>query len=582
MKINNKFLEFFDGETVDNKYVLLGNSKDYVINKKGLSLLQCLDFMYEYSESVNYYFRISYDLNMFFAKEKLTENIISLFNNEVVIFGDYELQYFTDKILILKSISENKTKKFFDVSNFFNTSFLKTINILQIPISKKDLDYLTKYKNLRSGFDINDLTNIVRYNKMECEYGLKIVESIFNLIPTDLQTLSLYGASSITNKFLNKNEIHKKNNFFNLLNVEQFLLCYFGGRMEALKIGSFTNVWKYDINSAYPNVIKDLKEIEGISLKKYIKQQIIESNIYYIDLEINDNNLIGLLPLRLKSGYIIFPKKVKGWYFGTEIIQVINYQKYYSIKLKIKRVIDIKFGDKIFDKKQIENLYFKRNIFKQKNDLRNYIYKILLNSIYGKFAQQVGSSKYQNLYYAGFITSKTRSELLKAVIKNPYDIIFFATDGILTKSKLNVKVSKKLGDWEEIKIKSAKVLLSGVYKCIDEKGKIYLGERGFNFDFDKIFNEILKNNKAVITQNIFIGNKYFFKNRKAFNNYRCKFKEIKKEINPNNQIKRLYLDKINLKKENNSIIFDTEQINKINENLLLNHFSEENLILDYE
>lgn len=582
MKINNRFIEFFDGETIDNKYVLLGNSKEYIIDKKGLKLESCLDFLYEKGESINYFFRVSYDLNMFFAREELNENIIKLFNSEVVILGNYELLYFTDKILIIKNIQENKTKKFFDVSNFFNTSFIKTLEILKIPISDKEQKFLSKYKSLRSGFRIDDLKNITEYNKLECVLGLRIVNAIYDLIPPDLQTLSLYGPSSITNKFLSNNEVHKKNNFFNLLDTSKFLLTYFGGRMESLKIGTFKNVYKYDINSAYPSIIKDLKEIIGISEKRYINQIIKDDNIYFISLNIKDMNLIGLLPIRLKSGYIVFPKEVTGWYYGCEIKSILNYKKQYSIDLKIKKFLDITFGEKVFNKKQIENLFFKRNIFKKKNDLRNYVYKILLNSIYGKFAQQVGKAKYQNLFFAGYITAKTRSLLLDAVIDNPYDVIFFATDGILTKSKLNVKVGNKLGEWEEIKIKEAKVLLSGVYKCTDFNNKNYLGERGFNFDFDSVFSEIIKTGKAKIIQNIFIGNKYYFKNKKAFNNYRCKFKEITKELNPNNQIKRFYPIKINLKNENNSFIFTPDNIKEINNILLENHFNERSLYLDYE
>jgi hypothetical protein len=574
MKLGRKEIEFFDGETIDNKYILLGNSENHIVNNKGLSLEQSLDFLFDNGKSVNYFFRISYDLNMFFAKEKITDKVIDFFNSIEVNFYGYDLLYFTDKILIIKK--EGKQKKFFDISNFFNTSFIKTLDILKIPLSKQENDFLTKYKNLRSGFEFSDLKNIVKYNTLECVLGLRIAESIYELLPAELQTTSLYGASSITNKFLNNKEIHKKNNFFNLFSGEKFLLTYFGGRMEALKIGTFKKVYKYDINSAYPDIIKDLREIEGFTEKKYKQQKIVEENIYFVKMKIKDRRLIGLLPYRLKSGYIVFPDEVTGWYYGAEIKQVLEYSKLYNIELKIIKFLDIHLGEKIFQNKEIENLFFKRNIFKKKNDLRNYVYKILLNSIYGKFAQRVGSAKFQNIYFAGLITSKTRAKLLEVVKQNPYNVIFFATDGILTKDRLTgIKVNNDLGNWEEIEIKEAKVLLSGVYKCTDFNNKTYLGERGFNFDFEKVFSEILKNRKTKIKQNIFIGIKYYHKNKKGFNNYKCKFKEITKEINPETQIKRLYIDKINLKKENNSFIFNSENIKELNNKLLENHFSEE-------
>ena len=72
--------------------------------------------------------------------------------------------------------------------------------------------------------------------------------------------------------------------------------------------------------------------------------------------------------MRLKSGYIVFPKEVKGWYYGTEIIQVKKYCKLYPfIELKILEEIKIELGEKILDN-DIQKFYKTRLALKKKKD----------------------------------------------------------------------------------------------------------------------------------------------------------------------------------------------------------------------
>ena len=568
---------FFDGETIDDNYILLGNEHNHIVNTGGLTLLQSLDFLWFNGRAINYFFRIDYDLNMIFKKEKLQGRTLHFFDAEEVYFKGYTIQYFKNKIFIIK---KNKTvKRFFDISNFYKTSFIKTLEILNIKPTKEQSDILNKYKLLRSEFSLNDITNIIEYNKIECILGCEMVKKIYFLLPENLKTWSLYGASALTEKFLRQNEIHKINPY-KMYNSITFEKAYYGGRMECLKIGSFKDIYKYDIRSAYPSIIKNLKEIIGFTHKPYKNQRIKSGNLYKIELHIFDKKLIGLLPVRLKSGYLIFPDHVKGFYYGVEVWEILKYEKLYSIDIQITEVIDIQYGNKIFSDYQIEELYLARKKLKAENNKTEYMIKILLNSIYGKFVQQVGKGKYLNFLYGGYITASTRSLLLSACIDNPYNIIFLATDGILTEKKLNVKIGNGLGEWEELKIKSAQVLQSGVYYIIDSTGKEINGSRGFRRDVKEIINEIKINGKAVIEQNIFIGNKYFEKNKFAFAGYRCCFKKIIREIVPENQIKRLFnINKFIVNKKYNSYILDGESLYQLNKIEKID-FSEDDNILE--
>jgi hypothetical protein len=482
-------------------------------------------------------------------KDLPKDKLIKMFGGEKIIYKKFALEYFRHKIFIVNG------KKFYDVYNFFNTSLIRVIEILQIDLTDSEKNFVELMKKQRAVFKLKDKDKIVSYSLLENKIGLKIVDKIYSLIPKELQTYALYGSSSLANRFL-------KDKFQNdlIFNNKIFESAYFGGRMECLKIGTFKNVYKYDINSAYPNVIKDLRMPLTYEIKPYNNKKIVETNIYFVEkFEHNSLSEIGTLPVRLKIGYLVFPFKGGGYYYGCEIIEA---QKR-KVKLKIKYEIDIKLGEKIFKNNEIEKMYNLRLTYKKNGDLRNLIYKILLNSIYGKFAQSVGAAKYKSLYLAGYITAKVRSQLLAATFGYDKDVIFFATDGILTKKKLNVKVSNNLGDFDFEEIKEAKVILSGIYKLINKENKIKYGERGFRIDFEQVLKDIYKNGHSIVKQKVFISNIYAYKNYKKFLKYRCKFFNITKKIDIKQQHKRFFIS-FSLDKENSSVLLTDKVIEKMN------------------
>lgn len=557
-KKTNFDIEFFDTETVNNKTVFICNSKYGVWNSKGLSFFDCADFLLSNAKKYNYFFRIDYDINMI-IKDLPKKNIIELFEKNETIYNKYRLQYYRHKIFIING------KKFYDVSNFFQTSLIKTIEILNIDLTNEEKEFIELMKNKRADFNLKDKDKIIKYSLLENQIGLKIVETIYNLLPNELKTFTLYGSSALANKFL-KNKISQSL----LFSSDIFINAYFGGRMECLKIGYFENIYKYDINSAYPNIIRDLRQPLTYTIRKYkINEKIIDTNIYEVEFYHSDPSQIGTLPYRLKSGYLVFPKEGKGFYYGCEIKEA----KKRGVKLKIKNVCDVKLGKKIFSNNEIETMYKLRLEYKNKNDKKNLIYKILLNSIYGKLAQSVGMKQYRNIYLAGYVTSKVRAELLKATFGKDKDIIFFATDGILSKTRLNLKIDNEIGNFEEIKIKNAFVIQSGIYKLTDYNNKIYLGERGFRFDFDEAIKTIRSGKVYKTKFKTFISNIYAFKNYKVFLNKRCMFTEIEKKLDIKQQHKRIFKT-FDIDKENNSTLLNKKHIKTINKNFDMLEFQD--------
>jgi hypothetical protein len=123
------------------------------------------------------------------------------------------------------------------------------------------------------------------------------------------------------------------------------------------------------------------------------------------------------------------------------------------------------------------------------------VIKLILNSLYGKTAQSIGTvgeiPNCSNPFYAGAIPAGTRARLLKAALHNPHGVVFFATDGIMSIGPLEglkTVEDKVLGEWEfaqELDKREAAVFVHpGIYSFHDAKGKTHTKTRGFRIDLD--------------------------------------------------------------------------------------------------
>lgn len=549
----------YDGETINNKYILLGTHKDYIYNKKGLKTSECLKYLTLSQKKKRIIFNLHYDIQ-FWIRDLSDTKIIECLESKEIFWYNYKLIYFKNKMLIIEK--GNSVFKIYDIITFFNKSLLNTIQELQIELTEREKYILELGKEKReNNFQGMKMKEIIEYNQTECIITNKIAGKIETLLnkssvkdiknkDQNLMIKNFYGSSAISSKILKSYKIDKLKKFDKYKEI--FEASYYGGRFECLKLGYFKNIFKYDINSAYPSVMKDLKELKRFIEVKRIKK-IMNEGIYYISFKLfYPSDFICPFPLRHKTGRIFFTGEIEGYYFGCEINSFINSgiakENYY---LKIHKGLIPVFSEKlIFENSKgynvIEEMYYLRKVYKKKNDLRHYIYKIALNSMYGKLAQTVGSSQFQNLYYAGYITAKTRSLLYDASFTNDYEnIIAFATDSILTTNKLKLKTSYDLGNWEFEEIKKAEVLLSGFYRLETEEGKFIYGVRGFKIQrnyFDNILMDIQHKGFSKISLNQFIGHKLALHSHLKYAKYRLQFQRIEKIINPlSGNFKRRYL-----------------------------------------
>ncbi|MCK9282159.1 MAG: hypothetical protein M0P71_16185 [Melioribacteraceae bacterium] len=555
----------FDGETENNIYTELGNSVNYIYDKKGLSTYDCLRFLYfEGKGSIKIIFAIHFDVQHW-IKDLSDNDIIAFLDGEIILYRCFEIQYITKRFI---SISwKNKKVYIYDISSFFQTSLLKTIENMKIELTKNEKYILEKGKKLRAvNFKGMTKKEMIKYNQTECIVTEKIADKLRNiLIDTKLKygdkTFNLYpsrfyGCGAVAKKILKVLEMEKHKEREDLLSnkIKKFIyMSYYGGRAECFQIGTFNNIYKYDINSAYPDVMRKLKLPVSYKIKKINKTcnqfNFIDGNIYKLEYHFEnlDTNLIGILPYRRKDGYVMFPKKARGYYYGIEAKYLNEMKKYGNGYFKIIEVLEIVYSDtSIFQNGFIEYIYKERRELKRKGDISNVAYKLAMNSLYGKMAQQTGNRQFTNILFASYITACTRAKILDALFSNNAikQVIQISTDGIFIRKKLNLPISGELGDWEEDYYKKAVVLGSGLYGLFGKKETFALRGLFVSKDnFDSIYKILSKKDTAEIKYNCFIGHRFALTNYKKYGKFRLCFAQITKTISPYTYEKRLYLHK---------------------------------------
>jgi hypothetical protein len=170
--------------------------------------------------------------------------------------------------------------------------------------------------------------------------------------------------------------------------IDEMYKGYYGGRVECFYRGYIENVNYYDINSLYPFVMKkyafpmpnsiQLNEAPtGLSLLDY-------AGLSEAQVRCPDNLDIPLLPTR-DSNKLMFPTgDFIGYFTHAEL------KKAKSLGYRIK-LLKTYYYTETFNPfaEYVEDLYNRRNEYKKLNSPLAIVYKLCLNSLYGKFGQKI-------------------------------------------------------------------------------------------------------------------------------------------------------------------------------------------------
>ena len=320
------------------------------------------------------------------------------------------------------------------------------------------------------GFDPEDKSELIKYCKRDAEIAYRAYERILHNTGESWAISLPHLAFKVWRRKFLRYPVKR----YSDKNLRE---GYFGGRCEYFYLGEIKNVYYYDFNSLYPSVCMENEfptEIE----RKYTQDV---DKIVCARIRIKtEHDFYPLIPVRYgKQNKLLFVNGyVEGWLYNPELLKL--HELGYDFE-----ILDSYVGYDYYPifRDFVEYFYGKRLEAKAKGDnFENLKNKLIMNSLYGKFAQRkivkkhVGyideviiddgftfesgqqegdfliyfnqvyeieqlDSRYAP-YISGLITSYARVKLYNAITR--YKAFYCDTDSIFTKYKL--KSSKRLGE----------------------------------------------------------------------------------------------------------------------------------------
>lgn len=472
--------------------------KQLKVNKKKyyqFNLNNLIAFDTENDENANCTLVSFYDGKKFtIFKENIFEQSLNFFErNKKKYYVGLNVLYDLINILGTRNLVDN-FKLFFGKTNFvfaqddYKNNFFDLFWLM--PFSLKQIGHIIGLEKLET-----DNFSDEKYNMRDTEITYKAAKNLISYLNKKRWDFSFTLASLALKIF---RRYYQTDNFVNfpVEMTETLRAAYFGGRTENFVQGEiFDNINVYDVNSLYPFVMQNIYP----NPNNYIESKEIKYfGIYEIDVEIKKDVYFPLLPLR--DNKLIFPVgHFTTWATGAEILQA---QKYGQIKsIKVLRGYIFSRGKRYFTR-FVNDLYKLRK--ENKNKFENKIIKLVMNSLYGKFAQgrertiwdgqkftiEIEEEFPENniIIFSIFTTAFARMHMhvfFEKIRKMGKRIYYTDTDSIHTNAIL--PTSNKLGALKcEGNFNYAKYLAPKFYTLDGEQGKI-LKAKGIPKDVQEEF-----------------------------------------------------------------------------------------------
>ncbi len=478
---NIKDVYGFDTETYKGTCRLLcrsNGSSEYVLEP---SFLECLDFLFYDANNTHvwrFFYNIDFDynaiiktlnLNNFFA-----QILVLMLNDGLEIqYGKYRITYLKNNMLVLK-----KNKKKVVITDLFRI-FKMSLNTASIEFLDNEIKENIDGNLLNTDLSYwnNNLNDIISYCIQDCNLLKKLGLKFLEYLKESKISIPKYLCSpaSLSKQHFRKNCFIPRVFPHNPLEVVQIAYdCYYGGRFELIKRGTFEQVYMYDVNSEYPEFIAKLPSLKyGLWLYYNDLKELPEKETFgyfHVKLLIPDDNLISTIPLR--EGIIRFPNGYfERWFTWYDL----DLMRDYILEIKEAYIYSPSKREYYPFKDEIKYLYDMKLKYKSKSKIMYMIFKLTMNALYGCFFEihnnkheKNGGILFQPIY-ASQICAFGRWKILKPVWTIKENLIGFHTDSLLSEIPLDnyLKIGKELGQWTFEASGKGYIINTGMYQIND-------------------------------------------------------------------------------------------------------------------
>lgn len=380
-----------------------------------------------------------------------------------------------------------------DVGSFFQSSFLKVIDPKGWAdgtevVTPNEWKIIKTGKEKRSTAILDDEMRM--YNALENTVLSRVMATLntgFQDIGIRLSPKQWFGPGQAAQTWLKNEGVATREELGSVIPLrmsEAARASYYGGWFEIMMHGIIPgDSHEYDINSAYPSIIKDLPCLLHGTYTHGDGPPPMESSghagsltLVYADVESPcvgstwkyKGQHIGAMLHRDAKGNISRPMSTEGWFWFDEL-QAANRAglvKKTSLQ-KIQKWVSYEPCGCEPPMAKVADLYEKRLQVGKTSPLGKAA-KLVYNSGYGKFAQSEGLNPlFGNPIYASRITSGCRRMILDAIATHPYgkeDVAMVATDAVyFLHPHPSLSISEKLGEWDYKKRTNLTLFKPGVY-----------------------------------------------------------------------------------------------------------------------
>lgn len=444
-----------DGEGEDGRYTLLAACDDrgferYIEDREGLDTERCLRFLTSLPPKPFVFgFAFSYDVNMILCS--LThDELFTLAQWGRIFWRDWRIAHVPGKALTITHRSSKRTCIVWDLYPWIQSSFVKMLEDFNLA-DTATLERISSMKDQRSDFSEVPMELIRTYCLEECQLLSKAVKMLLDLIlASGYKTSVFYSPGSLSAAVM---KAHKVNDY--RLEGEGGVLAealeeaYVGARAEVAQVGPIEGpLYESDINSAYPAAISELPCFAHGVWRKYRRgRPITDTTLIRVKWKTKPNVLWGPFPVRPRVGSLRFPTSGEAWIWGREARIGETVCKEFEILGGWEWVQKCDHKPFAF----VAQIYDRRRQLKDEGSPLEYVFKLILNSIYGKIAQRpYGSAEpmWRYMPWAGLITSGVRAILMEQICAvGQSHVILAATDCLITDKPLKVPVGPELGAW---------------------------------------------------------------------------------------------------------------------------------------
>lgn len=460
-------IQAFDTETYKGNLLIICNAYDcfeYNPDKP----IKLIDWLYTHaSADLNFLYNLKFDLGSILKPYITNANADNVRKFKELKVGKYLITFIHKRFFAIKNTRthKNNSRKFFDIAQYYMDKEGKIMTLdnaskqeLGIGKNNEELGIDRAKIGTEYGYYSKHKELIIKYCKKDAELTMNLAKKrvdVFAQLFNGKYPKSYISPASLSKAYLNLYHYNEKFAFAKLISqlpknkqktaFDYIVGTYHGGLFYDLIYGNIKNVSEIDINSAYPDKIRNLKSIINGRIFYVKKYTLADYGFYHVKMKYTNIPF----PYRISTGMIIYPQSA---------IMVDNYITEPEYNYMIKHNIPVKIidGYVIFcntteNFKDYAIMYAKRQEYKKHgNTSLQEALKYVLNATYGSFAESKNGLKaFTNFVYASYITALTRLQILNACEKIGWqNVVSIRTDAIIYKGDYREN-SKELGKFKQ-------------------------------------------------------------------------------------------------------------------------------------